>query len=183
MNKLKQRLWIGIAFGTFILLSPACFSLSAQEHMENPGDTGNKENREIDEILGHASRIVGLRDNNLYDGHFLLEHKNVLGLTDKQEEKIENMMLELETYCIQKTAEIKVKELQFASYLNSLDKKAARNEIDRHIREISSEKTDLIVYYMNYLLDLRELLTPKQVDILKKKCRFPEKCEPPRQED
>jgi Spy/CpxP family protein refolding chaperone len=86
-------------------------------------------------------------------------------LTGKQEERIENLMLRHEAFSIRNSGEIKIKELQFAAYLKT--GKTDRKEMGMYIREISRVKTNLIVHYMNYLLDVRDVLTPQQLETLK----------------
>jgi len=110
---------------------------------------------------GHPGIFAMLADDNLYDGRILLKVKDELGLTKAQEEKIENLMLDYEAFTIRHSGEIKIKELRFASYLKSghMD----RGEVEKYIREISKEKTDMIVQHMNHLLDLKAILTPGQL--------------------
>jgi Spy/CpxP family protein refolding chaperone len=110
------------------------------------------------------TRFMFLADSNLVDGRRLLEIKARIGLTAEQEKKIEDLVLEQEAFNIRRSAEIKIKEVRFAAYLRAgkLDRKGMAS----YIREISAEKTALIVNYINYLLDVRELLTPRQLEIL-----------------
>ncbi len=128
--------------------------LSAQEG-EEPGRS---------EVFNHIKHLAFLEGANLCDGRHLLELKDKIGLTREQEEKIENLVMLHEAFSIRNSAEIKVKELRFAAYLKS--GKMNRNEIGSHIREISKEKTDLIIHGVNYLLDVRSLLTPHQLETL-----------------
>lgn len=102
-----------------------------------------------------------MAENNLYDARLILRIKDKIGITKEQEEKIENLMLDHEAFTIRNSAEIKIKELQFVSYLKS--KEMDRKQVEQYIRVISKEKTDLIIHYMNYLLDLRAILTPSQI--------------------
>jgi Spy/CpxP family protein refolding chaperone len=118
-----------------------------------------------DEAFNRRRHLFFLTDNNLFDGRMLLRIKDKIGLTGKQEEKIENFMLEHEAFSIRNSGEIKIKELQFAAYLEA--GKTDRKEVEMYIREISKIKTNLIVHYMNYLLDVREVLTPQQLETLK----------------
>ena len=118
-----------------------------------------------DEAFNRRRHLFFLTDNNLFDGRMLLRIKDKIGLTGKQEEKIENLMLEHEAFSIRNSGEIKIKELQFAAYLEA--GKTDRKEVEMYIREISKIKTNLIVHYMNYLLDVREVLTPQQLETLK----------------
>jgi Spy/CpxP family protein refolding chaperone len=106
-----------------------------------------------------------LTDNNLFDGRRLLKMKDKIGLTGKQEERIENLMLKHEAFSIRNSGEIKIKELQLAAYLKK--GKTDRKEMEMYIREISKIKTNFIVHYMNYLLDVRDVLTPQQLETLK----------------
>jgi Spy/CpxP family protein refolding chaperone len=129
--------------------------LSAQ-----PGDKPQK-----DEVFKRKRHLFFLTDNNLIDGRMLLKIKDKIGLTGKQEERIENLMLEHEAFSIRNSGEIKIKELQFAAYLKT--GKTDRKEMEMVIREISKIKTNLIVHYMNYLLDVRDVLTPRQLETLK----------------
>lgn len=127
----------------------------------------DKNKKEREDTLRQVKHLLFLSKNNLYDGRLLLQLKDKIGLTEEQEKKIEDLMLEHEAFSIRNSAEIKIKELQFASYLKSKEKKIDRKQMERRIREISSEKTTMIIHYMNYLLDLRELLTPQQMEILR----------------
>lgn len=104
-----------------------------------------------------------LAESDLYDARLILKVKDKIGLTNEQEEKIEDIMLAHEAFVIRNSAEIKIKELRFASYLKSEPGEMDRRQVEKYIREISKEKTDLIVHCMNYLLDLKEILTPSQL--------------------
>jgi Spy/CpxP family protein refolding chaperone len=128
---------------------------------------GDKNKKEKEDTLRQIKYLLFLSKNNLYDGRLLLQLKDEIGLTREQEKKIEDLMLEHEAFSIRNSAEIKIKELQFASYLKSEKKKIDRKQMERLIREISNEKTTKIIHYINYLLDLRELLTPQQMEILR----------------
>jgi len=104
-------------------------------------------------------------EKDLFDARILLFQKDRIGLTEEQRQKAENLMLSYEEDTLQESAEIKVLELKFASYLES--EKVDRKEIKKLINEISKRKTDCILKYLNYLLDLQEILTPQQVEKLK----------------
>ncbi len=111
----------------------------------------------------HAEIAVFLAESDLYNARLILKMKDKIGLTNEQEEKIEDIMLAHEAFVIRNSAEIKIKELRFASYLKSEPGEMDRRQVEKYIREISKEKTDLIVHCMNYLLDLKEILTPSQL--------------------
>lgn len=122
-----------------------------------PGESKEKKEKS----RGHRGVIAMLADNDLYGGRTLLKVKDQLALTKEQEEKIETLMLDYEAFTIRHSGEIKIKELRFASYLKS--GQMDRGEVEKHIREISKEKTDMIVQHMNHLLDLKAILTPAQL--------------------
>lgn len=110
-----------------------------------------------------------MAENNLFEARLILRLKSEIGLTGEQEQKIENMMLGHEEAVIRRASDIKVLELKFASLLknNRID----RREMEKMAREIGKIKTDLQVDHLNYLLDVRDTLTPEQIqkiEILKK---------------
>lgn len=115
-----------------------------------------------------------MAENNLFEARFILRLKNEIGLTAAQEQKIENLMLSHEETVIRRSSDIKVLELKFASLLkgNRID----RREMEKMVRETSQLKTDLQVDHLNYLLDLRDTLTPEQVRKMEKmKKEIPER--------
>lgn len=148
MNKRIGKNLIGIP----LLILSVCLSLNAHSYLD--------ENDERDMNRRHMEIISRLVDCGLYDGRIILSVKNEIGLTSDQEEKIENLMLDYEAFSIRNSGEIKIKELRFASYLKSGE--MDREEVAKHIREISKEKTDMIVRHLNHVLDLKEILTPVQ---------------------
>lgn len=102
-----------------------------------------------------------------HDGRDILNQKAKLKLTEEQIEKIENLMLEHESFSIRNSGEIKIKEMQFASRIESSKQPPNRKTVENFIRDISSLKTEMFIHYANYLLDLREILSQKQLNILK----------------
>jgi Spy/CpxP family protein refolding chaperone len=124
-----------------------------------------KDRHQKDEAFKRKRHFFFLTDNNLIDGRKLLKMKDKIGLTGKQAERIENLMLKHEAVSIRNSGEIKIKELQLAAYLKKGN--TDRKEMELYIREISKIKTNFIVYYMNYLLDVRDVLTPQQLETLK----------------
>jgi Spy/CpxP family protein refolding chaperone len=74
-------------------------------------------------------------------------------------------MILFEESMISRCAEIKIQELHLASYIRS--EKIDRNEVKKLIREINKNKTTLSIAYLNYLLDIKSILTPTQIDKLK----------------
>lgn len=107
-----------------------------------------------------------MAENNLFEARFILHLKSEIGLTAPQEQKIEDMMLAYEENAIRRGSDVKVLELKFATLLkgNRID----RREMEKLAREIGKMKTDLQVGHLNYLLDVRDTLTPEQVQKLEK---------------
>jgi Spy/CpxP family protein refolding chaperone len=123
------------------------------------------------DISGHLGQIKlfhCLTDRNFSDGRFILKFKGEIRLTARQESKVEDLLLAFETLSIRSNAEIKIQELKFASRLK--ERAVDRQQIETLLREISSRKTDLLVAYIHYLFDLKEILTPEQIEKLKEIC-------------
>jgi Spy/CpxP family protein refolding chaperone len=115
-----------------------------------------------------------MAENNLFEARFLLHLKGEIGLTPAQEQKIENMMLAQEEAAIRRGSDIKVLELKFASLLNN--NRIDRKEMEKMARDMGKLKTDLQVDHINYLLDVRDILTPEQIQKIEKiKKDFPER--------
>ncbi len=124
----------------------------------------NKPDETPDHWVTQLRHVFMLAEKNLFEAGFILKMKNKISLSEKQELKIETIMMAYQESCIRNGAEIKIRELCLASYIKS-------DQIDKavmagYIREISGQKTDWVVRYFNYLLDLREILTTKQLAIL-----------------
>ena len=117
-------------------------------------------------LINHHKFGFYMAGKNLFNAHTILKMKDQINLSGDQVNKIENIVLSFRESSIRKSAEIKIRELRLASYLKS--EKVDRKQIEKVIRQISKMKTDCIVEYMNYLLDLREILTDEQFEKLKK---------------
>jgi len=123
---------------------------------------------------------ISFEDAQLYDGRLILDLAEKLNLTSSQEEKIEALMLTHESFSIRNSAEIKIKELRLLGFIASAKSPLNRKELEQSIREISQVKTDLIVHYMNYLIDVRSILTSQQLrklNLMKKKGKLDEYLE------
>ncbi|MCP4220343.1 MAG: hypothetical protein GY765_37275 [bacterium] len=104
-----------------------------------------------------------MAENDLFDGRMLLKIKDRIGLSQKQEQQIEDLVLEFESFSIRNGAEIKIRELRFAAYIKT-NRGIDRKKVEQYIRQISEFKTDQIVRYLNYLLDIKGLLDKQQVE-------------------
>jgi Spy/CpxP family protein refolding chaperone len=103
---------------------------------------------------------------NLFSGYFLLQFRDRLNLTDKQIQKIESLMLDYKEYCIKQNADIKIQELRVTAAIKT--KASNRKQIESSLKNIGNMKGESMVRYINYLLDVREILTPVQLDKMKK---------------
>jgi len=107
-----------------------------------------------------------MAENNLFEARLLLRLKNEIGLTQEQGQKIENMMLSHEEAAIRSGSDIKVLELKFAALLKS--NRIDRSEMGKMVGAIGKLKTDLQVDHLNYLLDVRDILTTEQIQKIEK---------------
>lgn len=120
-------------------------------------------------MMRHAGYRIMMAEKNLLPARMLLKFKDDIGLTEDQVGKIEKMQEARKEAKIKKQADIKVQELKFNSYLKG--DKVDRGKMEKMIRTIAKMRTDSQIETINYLLDLKEILTPEQVkkiDELKK---------------
>ncbi len=120
-------------------------------------------------MMRHAGFGIMMAEKNLFPAKMLLKVKDEIGLTEEQVTKIEKMEEIYQESAIKKHADIKVQELKFHSYLKS--DQIDRSKMEKMIRDIAKKRTDLQIDHINYLLDLKNLLTPEQIekiDALKK---------------
>jgi Spy/CpxP family protein refolding chaperone len=113
------------------------------------------------DMMKHARFGIRMAEKNLLPAHMLLRFKDEIGLTQDQVNKIETMQEQFMEYAIKQKANLKIKEMKFHSYLKK--DKIDREKMEKMIREITGMKTDMQISHMNYLLDLKELLTPEQL--------------------
>lgn len=113
------------------------------------------------DMVKHARFGIHMAEKNLFSGSMLLKFKDEIGLTEEQVSKIEKMSDLFQEAVIKKQADIKVKGLKVRSYLK--EEQVDRKKMEMMIREIAEMRTDLQVDHMNYLLDLKDLLTPEQI--------------------
>ena len=113
------------------------------------------------DMMRHAGFKIRMAEKNLFPGHMLIKFKDEIGLTEDQLSKIEKMQNLFQEAGIRKKADIKVLELKLHSYLKA--EQINRKKMEKMIRDIAKMKTDLQVDRLNYLLDLKSLLTPEQI--------------------
>ncbi len=145
MNKRITALATGIALGLGLLVLPG---------YATPGAPG---------VPALASMKFGLHmaENNLFEARFLLRHKEAIGLSPEQEKKIETLMLNWEEKAIRRGGDLKILELKFATLLK--EQKIDRQAMEKMARDLGATRTDLQVDHLNYLIDLRGILTAEQI--------------------
>jgi len=143
----KKIFFIFICFVVFI------FNLNLKANIEGRG------------IIKKAKAGIFLAGKNLFDARFILRFKEDINLSEEQEKKVENLLLAFEENSIKKSAEVKIRELRFASYLKS--EKIDRKKMERQLKIISKMKTDFLIGSVNYLLDLKQIMNPVQIEKLK----------------
>jgi Spy/CpxP family protein refolding chaperone len=120
------------------------------------------------DFLDHMDKLKLLRyfaGQDLFDGRIILRFSEKINLTDKQLAQTESLFLAFEEVSIAKNAEIKIMELRLTSQLKA--KKTDRKAVEKLLRDIGKNKTDLFIAYLNYLFDLRDVLTPEQIETLR----------------
>jgi Spy/CpxP family protein refolding chaperone len=143
-----------------IILSTAVLMLAAFHMTLSAGPGQMRRPR----MMRHAGFGILMAEKNLFPAFILLEHKEDIGLNQDQVAKIEKMQeLHKETF-IRKQADIKVKELKFKTFMKQ--DQVNRGKMETMIREIAKMKTDVQIAHINYLLDLKNLLTPEQIQKL-----------------
>ena len=100
-------------------------------------------------------------EKNLLPANMLLKFKDEIGLTTDQVSKITKMQDGYRETAIKKQADIKILELKLGSYMK--ESKIDRAKMEKMIRDIGKMRTDSQIEHINYLLDLKDILTAEQV--------------------
>lgn len=117
-------------------------------------------------MMRHAGFGMQMVEKNLFPPHILLKMKDEIGLTEAQVSKLDKMQQANQEQTIRAQADIKVQELKFKTYMK--EDKVNRAKMEKMIRDISKMKTDQVVSKVNFLLDVKSLLTPEQLDKIEK---------------
>jgi Spy/CpxP family protein refolding chaperone len=113
------------------------------------------------DMMKHTRFGIYMAEKNLFPAHILLRFKDEIGLTEDQVNKIEKMQELFMESTIRGKADLKIKEVKLHSYLK--ENQVDRKKMEKMIREIASMKTDMQIAHINYLLDLKDVLTPEQL--------------------
>lgn len=104
---------------------------------------------------------IRLAEKNLFAVELLLRHKDEIGLTASQVDRIENMRLDHHEIAIKRRSDIKVFELKLGSLLKK--ETVDRSAVQKMIRKIGEMKTDQFIERINFMLDVRNVLNPDQI--------------------
>jgi len=124
------------------------------------------------DMMRHARMRIHMAEKNLISAHLLLKFKDEIGLTQEQTAKIEKMQDMFHEQSIRKDADTKILEMKLKSYLKT--DKIDRSKLEKMIRDIAALRTNSQIDRMNYLLDLKAMLSAdqlKKIDQLKKEHR------------
>jgi Spy/CpxP family protein refolding chaperone len=138
-----------LAFSLLLSLQAAAQSASNDDSMRRPADMRNPR-------LG-----LYMAENNLYEARILLQFKQEINLGADQVKKIEGLMMAHEERSIRDIAELKILELKFAALLKN--DRINRKEMESAIRTIGQSRIEAQIKHLNYLVDLKELLTVEQI--------------------
>jgi len=126
----------------------------------------------VPDLTRHMRPGIGMAERVLFSVNMLLKYKDEIGLTSSQIEKIEGARTTTHEAHIRGRADIRVLELKFADLLKA--GKVDRSAMEKLAREIGRKKTDLYLSNLNYLLDVKAMLTAEQIqkaESLRKKDR------------
>jgi|GEM_PF-3244628 len=103
--------------------------------------------------------------HTLYGYHTLMQEQERLSLDPQQLRKIEEAALVYKQFYILHSARIKIQELELLHLLREAS--PDRKRVNEELQKLGKMKIDLVIRHLEYLVDLRELLTEKQRVLLK----------------
>jgi Spy/CpxP family protein refolding chaperone len=117
---------------------------------------------------GHRQMAYGihLAEKNLFPVQMLLKFKVEIGLSDEQVGKIEKMQLKHQESMIKQSSDIRLLELKIGNALKA--EPVDRAAVEKMIREVGNMKTNLSVKRINFLLDVKNILTTDQLNRIEK---------------
>jgi hypothetical protein len=153
---MAKKVLVFILMGLILIFS-ALFLDSSQRHPR---------------MMRHTKYGMWMVEKNLFFPEMLLKLKEKIGLSAQQVTQIETMKEKFTEAYIKEEADIKVQELKFKSLISK--DKINRSKMEKMVRDLAKLKTDLLINRVNYLLDIKDILTPEQiskVEEIKKKFR------------
>lgn len=124
------------------------------------GLMAQSEGRDRD-MMRHARFGIFMAESNLFPPQMILRFKDEIGLTAEQATKLEKMQDQIKEASIRQQADIKVLEMKLNSTLKN--EQTDRKKLESMIRDMAKLKTDLQIQHMNFMLDVKNLLTPEQI--------------------
>ena len=124
-------------------------------------------------MMRHSGFGMKMAEKNMIPARMLLNFKAEIGLTDVQVKKIEKMQLNYQEYVVKSSADAKLIGIKISSEFN-MDK-VNRKKVTGLIKKVGAVKTEMQVARVNYLLDVKSVLTKAQIDkinALKKERRY-----------
>jgi Spy/CpxP family protein refolding chaperone len=102
--------------------------------------------------------------HTFYKSHSLLHHRETLKLNPDQIQAIERAALDYQQFYLMHSAKIKIQELELLHLLkeDAPDRSHVRNEMEK----LGQMKVDLVTRYFRHLLEIRNLLTTKQLKMM-----------------
>jgi Spy/CpxP family protein refolding chaperone len=124
------------------------------------------------QMMRHSGFNLRMVERNLLPARMLLRMKAEIGLTTSQVNKIEKMQLDYKEFVIKSSADVKLIGLKMKTEFNA--DKVNRVKVINLIKKIASLKTEMQISRINYLLDVKSILTKEQmvkIDTLRKNRR------------
>lgn len=128
----------------------------------NVNDLNAKPRAQRSQMMKHSGFNLKMVERNLLPARMLLRLKTDIGLNDSQVKKIENMQLNYQKFVIKSSADAKLLTLKVNSEFNK--EKVNRGKAINLIKKIASIKTEIQVNRINYLLDVKSVLTKTQLE-------------------
>ena len=111
--------------------------------------------------MRHSGFGLKMAEKNLLPARILLRFKTEIGLTDVQVKKIEKMQSNYQEYKIKSIADAKLIGLKISTVFNA--DKVNRGKVTSLIKKVGLIKTEMQVSRINYLLDVKSVLTKAQI--------------------
>ncbi len=112
--------------------------------------------------MRHSGFGLKMAEKNLLPARMLLRFKTEIGLTDVQVKKIEKMQLNYQEYKVKSSADATLISLKISTEFSA--DKVNRSKVTNLIKKVGLIKTEMQVSRINYLLDVKSVLTKVQID-------------------
>ena len=151
----KQSMWQGLGFSVLLLGSVSFIGLALAEEESGSGHG-----------MPHHSGMMGesgMKGHGNMPPHMSLSPlamKDELGLKDDQVKAIEPLEIDYRKHAIKSRADVRVAMIDLGSLLDQ--KSPNRSAISSKVDEISGIRKQMMMYRVDTLLQLKEILTPEQ---------------------